>query len=380
MKKTRFTVLSLVLILSFTCHGQKVKTTKTPVAWSYEIAPKNPLAENLKSNQVVVETDLDPMDFWDKVDWSAQTLERDEEKIAILYNKAVNDTIKLWSSNYLALTTFPFVETSANPDFIITLTTDQFEAQNVQLDVDFSDNESVIFELNVTARLTVKTSTGETLLDERITYLLDDENGETALVKLKHFMLDPTFKTRFQFAKKPEKKKKLLERKVKKYEAYILEYFFIEGGEILKDNFVNNKVNSYAAIFGVKDKSLQEFNEKAEEAAKAINSLSAFSKKKRQTIEQVTPILKSAIEYWENQLASASNPEIKKLINANIATASVLIGDVESAKRNAELVPEFAEVDNKSIFQGSFDYYIQGLANAIKTCSRFAGRTEIYQP
>ena len=368
MRKLLITVMVIMPVLGM---AQKVKQIKKPVGWSFKTIPANPLSENVKQNQVVINTELDPMDFSDEAEWELSVNEKDADKRKALYKKAVQDTLKQWGSKYLALTTYPLLEVSSNPDFTIKFTASDFKVENVQLDIDYSDNESVLGKISVQARVTVETADGQVILDEPIAYKIDDADGETDLIKLKHFMLNPTFRAKFKLTRKPEKKRKLLERKIAKYESDILESLMIDAGNKVKSQLISSTSRFYAAIMGVKDNSYTEFNETNEQVSAAINGLSALSKKKKKTLSEITPTLESAVESWKSLLGEVKNPAIEKLIHNNIALASLILGDIDTANQHFNKIPESKELGNKTIMSGSFIYYLEGLSDALRFKQNF---------
>ncbi|MFD2098484.1 hypothetical protein [Flagellimonas iocasae] len=378
MKRILFT---LAIIAPFLCFGQqKIKTIKNPVGWTYEVAPQTPLSENLKTYTIDVKTNLNPMDADDETAWSMQVDESDYKVREKLRQEAIQDTLANWSERYLALHQQPYVESSANPDFTIVLQTETFQVENTQLDVDYDDDESVLCKINATARIIVKTSEGNILLDEQMVYLLDDTDGKTPFFKLKQFLLNPVFKLKFKLKKKPEKKRELLERKLEKLEAFALEYFFKEGGSILKNHFLTQTFNAYGATFGVKNKEYEKITEYAENVKSDINSLSAFSKKKRQSHDQIKPSLTSAIVDWQTELVKIGEPEMQDILNYNIALASLILEDMDAVKLHISNIPEYEALDKKTIFEGSFTYYLRGLADALELKEKYGPRAVIYQP
>jgi len=376
MNRLILVTMFLVPILSF---GQKkVKAYSNPIGWTYEIGAVTPIDEDLQKNKVVVITEMDPNDFWERVDWGMSVMEKDDEKRRQLYKKAVQDTITKWGTKYLAITKHPYIETRVNPDFTITLDTDPFEAQNVQLDIDYDDQESVICQLDISARLTVRTADGEVLLDEKIVYLIDDGDTQSNQLKLKHFMLNPAFKAKFRLTKRPEKKKELIERKIERFDADILEYFFVESEEVIQERLIGKYIKAYAAIFGTKDKSFAAFNSMGKSVSSAINSLNAFSKKKRKTLDQIIPEPNAAVAYWEDFCKSTNNQEVQFFANANISTVSLFLGNVEKAKSHLVLVPESKELGSSTLFEGTYKYFLKGISNAIVAKDEYKERANIW--
>ncbi|WP_420601932.1 hypothetical protein [Flagellimonas sp.] len=376
MKKIIVVLLASIPII---CLAQKkVKIKKEPVAWSYEISPENPLNENLKTYKVVVDTKLDPMDYWDEINWSLKVKEQDVLKRRKLYDEAVRDTINKWANKYLDLNERPYVRSSPS-DFTIKLSTNQFSVEMIQTNIDYDDPESVLGQVNVAARLVVLTSEGNILLDKEIRFYIDDPDGPTTHFKLKHLVVNPTFKLKLRMTKKPEKRKKLLEKRIKRFEADILEFFMEEASAILKDQYLPQYIDSYAGIFSVKNKGHEALNEANITARMAINSLSALSKKKRKTMEQVKPDLEYARDYYTDKLTRTTDPTIQNALNANLATVLLILGDVESAKFQIKNIPEFEELDKKTIWEGSFTYYLRGLADAISIKEKYGERAQLYQ-
>lgn len=376
MKKS---MLVLLVSIPMICLAQKkIKIKKDPVAWSYEINPENPLNKDLKTYKVIVDTKLDPMDYWDEINWRLSIREQDVLKRRKLYDEAVRDTIKEWTNKYLDLNEHPFVRSSPS-DFTVKLSTNQFSVENIQTEVDYSNPESILGEVDVAARLTVSTAHGEMLLDREIKFYIDDPDGPTTHFKLKHLVVNPTFKLKLKMTKKPEKRKKLLEKRVKRFEADILEFFMEEAGSIIKNQYLPQYIDAYTGIFSVKNKGHEKLNEVNITARTAINSLSALSKKKRRTMEQIKPDLEYARDYYTDKLTRTTNPNIQNTLNANLATVLLILGDVESAKFQIRNIPEFAELDKKTIWEGGFTYYLRGLADAISIKEKYGERAQLRQ-
>ncbi len=379
MKSYSVFLLSFVLLIPVLGTGQKkVKLTKAPVAWAYQISPATPMDETLRTFSTTVNTKLDPMDFWDEMNWAMQIGEMDSEERARLRRRAVRDTIRKWSKKHM-LNSRPFVWVQTDPDFFVELSTDTFKMEHVQLDLDYSDPESIMGEINVAARLLVKTAEDKVLLDKEIIYYIDDRDGFTKKLRLRHLVFNPTFKLKYKMTKKPERKRKLLEKRIKKYEADILEYFIQEAGRILEDHFLDQKANAYSAMFGVKGKEHEALNDACEIAKKSIHSLSSLSKKKRKTLEQVAPDLEYARNYFTDKLVRTSDPVIQNALNANLSSILLILGDIEAAKFHIKNIPEYEELGTKTIWEGSFTYYIRGLADAIALKERHGERAQLFQ-
>ncbi|KQC28994.1 hypothetical protein [Flagellimonas eckloniae] len=371
--------LFLLCVLPLFCIGQKkIKLTKDPVAWTYEISPSTPLDETLRTFSATVNTKLDPMDFWDDINWAMQMGEMDLEERARLRRQAAKDTIAKWSKQYL-LNSRPFLWVKTDPDFYVELSTDTFKMEHVQLDVDYSNPESIMGEINVAARLLVKTAQDEVLLDKEIRYYIDDKDGLTNKLRLRHLVFNPSFKLKYKMTKKPEKKRKLLEKRIKKYEADILEYFIQEAGRILKEHYLVQQVNAYSAMFGVKSKDYEALNDASEIAKKSINSLSALSKKKRKQLNEIKPDLEYARDYWTDKLTRTTDSTIQNVLNANLSAVLLILGDIEAAKFHIKSIPEYEELGTKTIWDGSFTYYLQGLANAIALKEHYGVRAQLYK-
>jgi len=382
MKNKLLQHVTLLAFLSFhffivaNCYAQKVKITKKPVVWNYKILPLNPLDIDLKTKQVIVYTEMDPLNLSDRttLNMARPSLKDYKEYMS----KARQDTINKWVSHYLSLNGSSIIETSKNADIIITLTTEVFKIDNIQLDIDYSDNESFICEINVSARLSVKLNDGESLLDENIPFRFEDSEGETTYLKLKHLVLNPTFKTRLRLTKNPEKKRKVLKNKLDNYEKEILEYFFMEAEKILEDNYLEQIVNASGAVFSVKDKAFDEINDMNEKVAISINRLTALSKKKKLTLLEIKPTIKSAINTWENALKETTNPEIQKLLNANLALGYLFNSQIDIALSYLNKIPESKELNKGWMSVGSFRYYIGELLNAVFLMNGNMGRIEFY--
>ncbi len=371
--------LPLFLLAATFCLGQKkIKVSKNPVSWYYEISPKTPMDKSMRTFSTTVTTTLDPMDFWDEINWSIQIGNVDSKKRAKLRKQAAKDTIAKWSAKYF-LNSRPFVRTQANPDFLVELNTNKFKMEHVQLDVDYSDQESILGEVNVAARLTVKTAQGEVLLDKEIRFYIDDPDGPTTKLRLRHLIFNPSFKLKYKMTKKPEKKRKLLEKRIKKFDADILEYFMEEAGNILKDHFLNQKINVYSAFFGIKNKGFDALNDASNIAESAVHSISALSKKKRKCLNEVRSDLEYARDHFTDKLTRVKNPTVQNVVNANLATVLLILNDVEAAKFQIRNIPEFEELGTKTIWEGSFTYYLKGLAEAIALKEQAGERAVIYE-
>ncbi|WP_420399844.1 hypothetical protein [Flagellimonas sp.] len=359
----------ITLLLYFPLQGlgqKKIKLTKNPVVWTYQLEPRNPLPENVKTYSIEIQTDLDPMDFWDEANWLSQVRDKDYREKELLRQKAVKDTLRKWGSKYMGLNKHPFVESTQNSDLTIKLATDSFKLENLQMDVDYSDPESILGELDISAMLTVLDNNGKILLDSPIRYYIDDLDGKTTYLKVRHFMMNPSFKLKFKMTKKPEKKRKLLVKRVKKYEADILEYFVIEAGKTLKQNFIVQSKQIHAATFGIKNKGHEALNDASERAKSAINAVSAFSKKKRRSWSDVQPDLSSALHDWRDQLSRATNPEVQKALHSNIALVSLLSNDLTTCKLHLNKIPQYKDLESKGSLSGSYIYYLKGLDAALK--------------
>nr|WP_299385429.1 hypothetical protein [Allomuricauda sp.] len=382
MRRLHPNLLLLLVFIPFLCYSQKkIKPIKNAVVWSYLIEPKSPLPEQLLSYDIQVKTTLDPMDYWDRINWSVQIGDVEHHRKEELRKQAIADTIRKWSLAHLALER-PYLERNNNPDFSIVLETDAFSLDNLQLveKEDYSDPETVLGEINISARLTVVTQANEVLLDEQLKYYIDDLDGsQTTLLKVGHFMVNPSFKLKFRATKKPEKKRKLLEKRLLRYQADILEYFVEEAGKILKDHYLPQKQSAYAATYGIKNKGHEALNEASEDTKRAILALSSFSKKKRKSWEQVKPQLETAMGYWKDKLQRTTDQEIQKYLHANLSLGALLLNDHKAAQAYLEKVPEYKDLDNKGFFTGSFIYYLKGLKEALSIKERANERVRIYQ-
>lgn len=375
--RTLIPVLILYLAAQ-TSNGQKIKNQRFPVAWEFELSPKIALDPSVKRNQVIVKTNWDPLSFGDELDLAAMATGMSLEKKKLFFQEAAQDTITKWASKYIAITRYPFVETSTDPEIIITLTTESFKIDNLQLEIDYEDGESILGEVNISARLRVEYQNGEPILDEVMPYEFDFEEDNTKYLKLKYFFFDPFFKTKLKLTKKPDKKRALLQRKVKKYEADILEEYFQRSGQIISDNLVKNRKRAYSSINQIKDKSYEDINTISQEARVAINSLNALSKKKRRTLSEITPTLEAAIKSWKEVISNSSNLDLQKLFYLNIASVELVLGNVEESKKYFEMIPESKDLKS-GILQGSFKYYVIGLSEAIATKEKYGDRAKIYE-
>ncbi|MEO1485310.1 MAG: hypothetical protein AAFU57_06165 [Bacteroidota bacterium] len=375
-----FRILACAAILSLTpaliTAQKKIKPIKNPVAWTYSVQPKSPLDSSLQTYQIVVKTDLDPMDWGEETGLSMALGNMDYREKKLVIQAAKEDTLRVWSDRYIALKKKPFARTQHNPDFTITLTTETYKVENVQLDVDFSDMESTICNVNATARLTVVSQKGDIILNEEIPYYVDEEEKST-LLPIRMFMLNPVFKLKYNLKKKPEKKKAQLQRKLEKYESVVLHYFYEKSGTLLKEHFLGQKIDVYAATFGIKNKGHEALNEASEIAKQDINSLSALSKKKKKSLKDIQPDLLDSIDYWEDKLERTESPEINKYLHANLTLGYLLTAQLEKAAAHLKVIPEYTTIHEKTLFQGSFEYYLSGLDKALKTKEKYSGLATI---
>ncbi len=375
-------ILFAIILSSLASVAQnKVKTIKNPVGWQYSVAPINPLPEDYTRYSIKVDTDLDPIGFWGEIG-VRMTLDIDdrfEEQKAV--KEAHQDTIDSWVKKNMDPFGYPFIKTNINPHIIIELKTEPVQMENVQVNIDYSNQESVLGEVNATANLTVIDLNGEILLNEQLTFFIDDVGGPTNLLKLRHLFMNPSFKLKFKMTKKPEKKKKLLEKRIKKFEADILYYFIEESGKMLADHFTHQRLDMYAATFGIKDKSYETLNNLADEVASNINALTSFSKKKQKTLEEIQPTLQMAQQKWNEALGESSlNPEINDILNFNLALISLYLNNLESANEYIEKIEEYKDLDRKTMLTGNFVYYLKGLDNAIKSKAYYGPRANLYHP
>ncbi|MBO0323093.1 hypothetical protein J0X14_12365 [Muricauda sp. CAU 1633] len=377
MKKIVFTLLLVTPL--FIIGQKKIKTKTTPLGWSYTIAPLIDLPDETKAYSIAVDTNLDPMDFWDELNWNQQVSEKNPEKRQLLYQQAVQDTLNKWTKNYLELSDAKFNRTNSSPDFTITLVTETFTIDSLPTAIDYSNQDAVLGEINVSATLTVQTAQGKTILQKKIPYYIDDPDGPTTTLRLRHFILNPAFKLKLKLTKKPEKQRSLLTNRIKRFEADILESFMQEAGNILKNNFLFQQKDAYGAMFVFKDKEYDQFNKHAEASEEAINSLSALSKKKRKTLEEIRPILESAVILWQKELPKSNHPDVQDALNANIALASLLLDDMIAAKLHLSNIPDVENLDKKMMVMGSSNYYLKGLQEAISIKEDSGDRVQVYQ-
>ncbi|WP_435622540.1 hypothetical protein [Flagellimonas sp.] len=366
----------LLLVVVWGSFAQKkVKPIKNPVGWSYTIAPKIPLEPGLSSYDFIVDTQLSPMDWWDEISWHARVGEKDPIKREILFKQAITDTLEAWGQMHLRLSS-PYKRQAIYPDFTITLTTKKYNIENVQAQVDFNDLESAICEIEATASLRVVTNEGKIILDESLTYYVDEENQSTQL-SIRHFMLNPVFRMKFNLLKRPEKRRKLLLRKLKKYESYVLKYFYAKSGEILKSHFLKQKKTMYAATFGVKNKGHEALNDASNMAKTAINALSALNQNKKRNYQKIKSEIEISLSYWEDKLERTSNPEIQKILYANLSLGHLLMEDLDKAKACLHQIPESKTLQKTTVFHGGFDYYLTGLSEAIATKEKYGELAQI---
>ncbi|OJJ15936.1 hypothetical protein BKI52_37085 [marine bacterium AO1-C] len=372
-------VLALALCMPFIGFAQKVKFIKNPATWTYKIAPKKALDKSWKKNKAIVETTLDPMTYEQQNEWNRKNGSKGIEKKKELYAKASQDIVDKWARKYLLITQYPFRQDKQAPDFTIKLTANEFKIENTQLDIDFSDKQSVLCEVNATARLTVTDKNDQVLLDEQIRYLIDDKDGPTNKVKLNLFLLDPVFKLKFKLTRKPEKRKRMLQRKLNRYQADVLEYFMIEGETMIKSYFLNQRQEAVSAILGIKGKKYKEFSELSKSISKSINKLSSLSKKRRKTLTDIKPELEAGIQRWKAELEKANHPKVKQVMHHNLAVALLILGDVAKAREYLEKIPDYDVVNKKMIMSGSYRAYLKGLVDAIKVKEKYLERATLYQ-
>ncbi|MEO0900740.1 MAG: hypothetical protein AAFY00_01540, partial [Bacteroidota bacterium] len=319
---------------------------------------------------------LSPMDWWDEISWKAQSTVEDYQEKERLFQEAISDTLDAWADRHMAFKKYPYRKDTGNPNFTIVLKTEEYKVENVQTEVDFSDLESAICEVNATARLTVTSQSGDVLLDTPIVFYVDEEH-KSKLLPIGHFMLNPVFKMKYNLKRKPEKKRKLLNKKLAKYEADVLEYFYVKSGEILREHFLEQKKTAYAATFGVKNKGHEALNDACNSAKTAINALSALSKKKKKNYQEIKPEIETCLNYWQDKLKRTQNQDIQKYLKANLALGHLLLGDLEASKKYLHQIPDFESLDRKFMLQGSFHYYLTGLSEAIAVSEKYGDLAQI---
>ncbi|MEM9362219.1 MAG: hypothetical protein AAGA43_06260 [Bacteroidota bacterium] len=355
---------------------KKIKPIKNPVSWSYTIAPKTPLDESMTTYDIIVDSHLSPMDWWDEISWKAQSTAEGFGEKERLFQEAISDTLDAWADRHMALKKWPYRKNTSDPHFTIVLKTEEYKVENIQTEVDFSDLESAICEVNATARLTVTSHTGDMLLDTPIVFYVDEEH-KSKLLPIGHFMLNPVFKMKYNLKRKPEKKQKLLNKKLAKYEADVLEYFYVKSGEILREHLLEQKKTVYAATFGVKNKGYEALNDACNSAKMAINALSAFSEKKRKSYQEIKPEIEVCLSYWEDKLERTTNPEIQKYLMANLSLGHLLMNNLEVSKAYLHQIPEVGNLDRKLLLQGGLNYYLNGLSEAIDVREKYGELAQI---
>ncbi|MEM9076041.1 MAG: hypothetical protein AAGC43_03335 [Bacteroidota bacterium] len=370
-------ILIFLILIPFGSNAQKkIKPIKNPVSWSYTIAPKSPLDESMSTYDIIVDSHLCPMDWWDEISWKAQSTEEDYRKKERLFQEAISDTLNSWADRHIAFNKWPYRKSTNNPDFTIVLKTEKYKIENVQSDIDFADMESALCEVNATARLTVTSHTGDILLDTPMVFYVD-ERQESKWLPIRHFMLNPVFQMKYNLKRNPEKKRKLLNKKLAKYEADVLEYFYIESGEILREHFLEQKKTVYAATFGVKNKGHEALNDACDSAQKAINALSAVNKRKKKNYLEIQPEVEICLGYWQDKLERTENQQIRKYLMANLSLGHLLMGNLEKSKRFLHQIPDCKNLDQKIALQGGFHYYLYGLSKAIDIRERYGALAQI---
>ncbi len=348
-------ILVLALSLPLFSFAQRVKFIKNPAVWYYDVAPQKPLDKTWKTNRAIVETTLTPND--------------DEGDPAT--------TLKQWTKKYLLITQYPYREDKKAPDFTIKLEANTYKIEKMQLDFDYSDKEQPLCELNATARLTVTSKDGQTLLDQQIPFLIDYNDGDSKQVKLSLFFLDPGFKLQFRLTKKAEKRKRLLKKKLDSYQSDVLQYFMMESQKLIEGHFLEQKITCSSAILGIKGRQYKAFSELSKSISKSINRLSSLSKKKRKTLADIKPELEKGMNRWKAELEKASNPKVKQVMYHNMAVVSLLLGDVTKAKEYVKKIPEYKQLKKSWKVSGSYKAYLRGLVDAIKVKKRYTERATL---
>ncbi|PRX54715.1 hypothetical protein [Flagellimonas meridianipacifica] len=365
------------MAVSFGVSAQKkIKPIKNPVSWSYTIAPKTPLSQNISTYDILVDSNLSPMDWWDEISWNAKSKEGDLQERDRLFQEAISDTLDTWAKKYMEFNQSPYSRTNQNPDITITLKTLYYKIENLQSDIDFSDKESIICQIDATASLTVVTRYKDTLLSYPITFYVDEKEKSTSL-PIGHFLQNPIFKMKYNLKKNPQKKLKLLGKKLVKYEADVLEFFYKKSGEILREHFLKQNKTVYSAIFGIKNKGHEALNDACYSAKTAINTLSAGSKKKKRNHQEIKPEIEICLNYWQDKLDRTSNPEIQKIIFANLSLGHLLMDNLEESKKYLSQIAEFENLPNRILLHEEFNYYLIGLAEAIETKERYGELAQI---
>ena len=367
---------AVILTLSHTGQAQKkIKPIKNTVSWSYNIAPNTPLDESMTTYNIVVDSHLSPMDWWDEISWKAHNSVEDSREVDKRFQEAMSDTLDAWSDRYMALNR-SYRKIIEDPHFTVVLKTEEYQVKNVQRHIDFDNMESSLCEINARARLTVTSQTGDVLLDTSIIFYVE-ESRKSKWLPIRHFMLNPVFRMKYNLNKKPEQRRRLLNRKLAKYEADVLEYFFLKSGEILREQFVERKRTVHTATFGVKNKGHEALNDACSSAKNAIDALSALSKKRRKTLEEIAPDIEICLSYWKDKLERTKNPEIQKYLYANLSLGHLLMNDIKEAKKCIHQIPEFESLGKETQKEGEFTYYLKGITEAISIKEKYGDLAQI---
>ncbi|KXX67488.1 hypothetical protein [Flammeovirga sp. SJP92] len=381
MRNHIFYQLSILLCILFTadiCNAQKkFKASKSYISWELETSPAKTIDSGGEYYSVEIESGLNPIY---QSDW--RNLE--EKYKSLPYNKrglqleeCRVDTLNKIADKYLTLKPL-YTSNEQKPDIIVKLVNDKFEVNNIQLDIDPSDKESIICETNISSLLTVSNAQGDVYLEKRIKFLVNDQQeGDVAYIKLKDFMLNPTFRQQLRMTKKPEKRQKLIERKLRNYQSDIIRDMIKDARIELKDQIVGYTQTFTGVIYKISVKEIAELEASTEKAANEIRALLSLSKKKRKSFDDVKPVLAELQKEWEAALSKVDNPELLEKMHANLATVAILQNNVEDALKYSKLIPDYEKLENSSTFtKGSMKYNLMQIDSAIKNIQKTNGRTK----
>ncbi|UOY05806.1 hypothetical protein L0P88_17925 [Muricauda sp. SCSIO 64092] len=297
MYKSTILLLVLTPLLTF---GQKIKSKKNPIAWSYYIVPENPLGPDIKT--IELNQDLRGLTSIEFNQWkkSLPANQRniysgDEEYNRLLtkWSFANRDSTRRWVKRSFNFVNYQVVDSDA--DLQIELSNDGIRLINIRENIDFQNNQSIVGELDISLLLSVKKA-DQLVYEKSINYFFNEEGpnyiklDDIPAKKLKEVLEDKD--------KSKDRKVRSIQRLIPdNNEPLIKKELIKQARETFDANFFGNKISFPGAVYTFKNKEYSEFNEVAEKVYAEIKSLYALSKKKRKSFEEVRPTLESAMTF-----------------------------------------------------------------------------------
>lgn len=380
MKTIPIYQISIILCILFStgiCNAQKkFKSSKSYITWKLKTSPQQTINSEAEYYSFEIQSGLNPIyqREWRALSERYRSLSNNDKSLKMEDCRV--DTLNKIGEKYLTLKPL-YSYNKEKPDIIIKLNNDHFEIKNIQLDIDPSDKKSIICETNISSLLTVSNTHGDVYVEKRINFLLrGQKEGEPGVVRLEEFMMSPTFRQHLRMTKKPEKRKKLIEKKLRNYQADMIRKMISEAQLELQDQITGSYSNYSGAIYKLGVKEIPELEESTEKASTEIKALLSLSKKKRKSFDEVKPILAQLQKEWETTLEKIDNPELLEKMHANLATIAVLQNNVEDASKYSKLIPDYVKLENSNSFiQGSMKYNLMQIDKSIKVIQRSNGRT-----